>query len=122
MLNSLLALLVVVCCPGSIQVVTWNEIHNRMTSSDSNGLIIVWILYKVRWTVQQDFSGVFKNFKWPEKIERLAYFLQGVWYEEMINNRNRSTVRDMQWNREGEKICIAYEDGIPHSLTHSFTV
>ena len=34
-------------CPGSVHVVTWNEAHNRMTSSDSNGLIIVWILYKV---------------------------------------------------------------------------
>jgi WD repeat-containing protein 35 len=66
---------------SSVQVVTWNETHHRLTSSDSNGHIVVWILYK------------------------------GVWYEEMINNRNRSTVRDMQWNKDGQKICIAYEDG-----------
>ncbi len=62
-------------------MVTWNEIHDRLTSSDQNGLIIVWMLYK------------------------------GLWYEEMINNRNKSIVRDMCWNRDGSKICIVYEDG-----------
>ncbi len=55
--------------------------HRKLTTSDSQGLIIVWILYK------------------------------GVWYEEMINNRNKSVVADMNWNREGQKICIVYEDG-----------
>lgn len=35
----------------------------------------------------------------------------GSWYEEMINNRNRSVVRDMKWNADGQKICIVYEDG-----------
>jgi WD repeat-containing protein 35 len=29
----------------------------------------------------------------------------------MINNRNKSVVRDMKWNSDGSKICIAYEDG-----------
>jgi hypothetical protein len=43
------------------------------------GLIIVWMLYK------------------------------GSWYEEMINNRNKSVVRGMSWNTEGQKICIVYE-------------
>ncbi len=62
-------------------MVTWNENHDRLTSSDDNGLIIVWMLYK------------------------------GFWYEEMINNRNKSTVKDMCWNRDGSKICIVYEDG-----------
>ena len=66
---------------GSLHVVTWNETHSRLTSSDRNGLIIVWMLYK------------------------------GNWFEEMINNRNKSVVRDMKWNREGQKICIVYEDG-----------
>lgn len=66
---------------GSLQVVTWNESHHKLTSSDHNGLIIVWMLYK------------------------------GLWYEEMINNRNKSVVRHMVWNREGSKICIVYEDG-----------
>lgn len=35
----------------------------------------------------------------------------GSWYEEMINNRNKSVVRSMKWNAEGQKICIVYEDG-----------
>jgi len=52
-----------------------------MTSSDENGLIIVWTLYK------------------------------NMWYEEMINNRNKSIVKDMKWNYDGQKICIIYEDG-----------
>ncbi len=36
----------------------------------------------------------------------------GSWYEEMINNRNRSVVRDMKWNADGQRICIVYEDGM----------
>lgn len=66
---------------GAVTVSTWNMQHRKLTTSDSQGLIIVWILYK------------------------------GVWYEEMINNRNKSVVADMNWNREGQKICIVYEDG-----------
>ena len=59
----------------------WNETHQKLTSSDQYGLIIVWMLYK------------------------------GSWYEEMINNRNKSVVKGMSWNSEGQKICIVYEDG-----------
>uniref|UniRef100_A0A8C8VI58 WD repeat-containing protein 35 n=1 Tax=Pelusios castaneus TaxID=367368 RepID=A0A8C8VI58_9SAUR len=66
---------------GSVQVVTWNEQYQKLTTSDQNGLIIVWMLYK------------------------------GAWYEEMINNRNKSVVRSMSWNADGQKICIVYEDG-----------
>ncbi|KAI8923680.1 hypothetical protein BC831DRAFT_436905 [Entophlyctis helioformis] len=65
----------------AVLVATWNKQHHKLTTSDSNGLIIVWILYK------------------------------GMWYEEMINNRNKSVVSDMQWNKDGQKICIVYEDG-----------
>ena len=36
---------------------------------------------------------------------------KGSWYEEMINNRNKSVVKGMSWNSEGQKICIVYEDG-----------
>ena len=46
----------------------------------------------------------------PSVISCVCLF-QGVWYEEMINNRNRSIVRAMSWNKEGQKICIVYEDG-----------
>ena len=63
------------------KVVVWNETHQKLTSSDQYGLIIVWMLYK------------------------------GSWYEEMINNRNKSVVKGMSWNSEGQKICIVYEDG-----------
>ena len=63
-------------------MVVWNEVHHKLTTSDQNGLIVVWMLHK------------------------------GLWYEEMINNRNKSVVRDMRWNREGLKICIVYEDGM----------
>jgi WD repeat-containing protein 35 len=29
----------------------------------------------------------------------------------MINNRHKSSVRDMKWSPDGRKICIIYEDG-----------
>ena len=29
----------------------------------------------------------------------------------MINNRNKSVVRGMAWNTDGQRICIVYEDG-----------
>ena len=29
----------------------------------------------------------------------------------MINNRGKSTVTDMKWSNDGQKICIVYEDG-----------
>lgn len=32
---------------GPIHVITWNELFHKLTSSDQNGLIIVWMLYKV---------------------------------------------------------------------------
>ncbi|KAM6912965.1 WD repeat-containing protein 35 [Xenentodon cancila] len=67
---------------GAVQVVTWNEQFEKLTTSDQNGLIIVWMLYK-----------------------------GSAWYEEMINNRNKSVVRSMSWNADGQKICIVYEDG-----------
>ena len=60
---------------------TWNKQHDKLTTSDSNGLIIVWILYK------------------------------GLWYEEMVNNRNQAVVTGMEWDKDGSRICIVYEDG-----------
>jgi WD repeat-containing protein 35 len=38
-------------------------------------------------------------------------YCQGAWYEEMINNRKKSTVVGMAWSADGLKICIIYEDG-----------
>jgi len=39
---------------------SWNEHFKKLTTSDENGLIIVWMLHK------------------------------GMWFEEMINNRNKA--------------------------------
>uniref|UniRef100_A0A8D8VQF6 WD repeat-containing protein 35 n=1 Tax=Cacopsylla melanoneura TaxID=428564 RepID=A0A8D8VQF6_9HEMI len=33
---------------GKVQAITWNEQYEKLTSSDESGLIIVWMLYKVR--------------------------------------------------------------------------
>mmetsp|Transcript_20542 Transcript_20542/g.58181 ORF Transcript_20542/g.58181 Transcript_20542/m.58181 type:complete len:1228 (-) Transcript_20542:92-3775(-) len=66
---------------GNIMVITWNDNFRKLTTSDQNGLIIVWMLHR------------------------------GIWFEEMINNRNRSVVRDMKWSSDCQKICIIYEDG-----------
>ncbi|KAA0156222.1 hypothetical protein FNF29_01012 [Cafeteria roenbergensis] len=61
--------------------IAWNPMGHKLTTSDENGLIIVWMLHK------------------------------GLWFEEMINNRNKSVVRDLQWTADGKLICIAYADG-----------
>lgn len=45
---------------------TWNAIYSKLTTCDEHGLIIVWMMHK------------------------------GLWFEEMINNRNKSAVRDMK--------------------------
>ena len=90
---------------GAVQVVTWNEKHQKLTTSDQNGLIIVWMLYK----------GKEKCFLFAcnsgSSVWFLGFVLAGLWYEEMINNRNKSVVSDMRWNSDGQKICIVYADG-----------
>ena len=66
---------------GAVVCVAWNAAYRKLTTSDENGLIIVWTLY------------------------------EGTWFEEMINNRNKSVVRAMRWTAQGQNICIVYEDG-----------
>jgi WD repeat-containing protein 35 len=56
-----------VCC------VTWNSNYRKLTTSDENGLIIVWMLHKQ------------------------------MWFEEMINNRNKSVVKG---NKAEERCCV----------------
>ena len=70
-------------------VVTWNPHYRKLTTSDQNGLIIVWMLHR------------------------------GMWFEEMINNRNKSVVRDMKWKYNGQEICIIYEDGAVSAMCTS---
>lgn len=66
---------------GAVSVASWNEPHRKLTTSDTRGLVIVWILHR------------------------------GMWYEEMVNNRQRSVVKDLRWTPDGRAVCIAYEDG-----------
>lgn len=66
---------------AAVQVVTWNETMQKLTTSDQDGVIMVWMMYK------------------------------GGWYEEMTNDRKKSTVKGMSWTADGHKICIVYEDG-----------
>lgn len=98
---------------GAVQVVTWNEQYQKLTTSDQNGLIIVWMLYKgFTYLSTEDINCI----RVTSVIEIWFYFVfaftqPGSWYEEMINNRNKSVVRSMSWNADGQKICIVYEDG-----------
>lgn len=66
---------------ASIQVVVWNEQQQKLTTSDRDGVIMVWMIYK------------------------------GSFFEEMTNDRKKSTVKGMSWTSDGQKICIVYEDG-----------
>lgn len=92
---------------GAVQVVTWNEQFEKLTTSDQNGLIIVWMLYKG--------DCCHKIYKKTSLLVCSEFTVdlssKGAWYEEMINNRNKSVVRSMSWNADGQKICIVYEDG-----------
>lgn len=47
---------------ASIQVVVWNEMQQKLTTSDQDGVIMVWMMYK------------------------------GSFFEEMTNDRKKSTV------------------------------
>uniref|UniRef100_A0A5S6QXS6 WD_REPEATS_REGION domain-containing protein n=1 Tax=Trichuris muris TaxID=70415 RepID=A0A5S6QXS6_TRIMR len=67
---------------GSVLVAVWNAKFQKLTTADSRGYIIVWALHN------------------------------GNWYEEMINNRDKSTVNSVKWSSDGNKICIAYNDGM----------
>ena len=43
---------------GAVMTVSWNENYQKLTSSDQNGLIIVWTLHKVRRTGSQATSDL----------------------------------------------------------------
>lgn len=67
---------------STVHRVSWNEQCRRLTSSDAKGQIVVWTLHK------------------------------GMWFEAMVNNRNKSHVVDLAWSIGGKKICITYADGV----------
>ncbi|KAI1723767.1 WD repeat-containing protein 35 [Ditylenchus destructor] len=57
--------------------------YHKLASSDDAGLIIVW----------------------------MHHGSDESWFEEMINNRQKSSVAALKWSNDGSKIAIAYEDG-----------
>ena len=70
---------------------TWNPVHDRLTTADQKGTIIVWALAE------------------PD-IENGT---PAVWFEELVNaNKKKTPVANMAWDRAGDRICIAYEDGL----------
>lgn len=115
--HALLCKIYFLTCTGAVQVVTWNEQYQKLTTSDQNGLIIVWMLYKgfILFTKRKKVLTPFSSYAtetWFCVSGFVLVFTQsGSWYEEMINNRNKSVVRSMSWNADGQKICIVYEDG-----------
>lgn len=72
------------------------------------------MLHKGMWCVAfipEHFSFVFFIY---------LFFVSYFRYEEMINNRNKSVVRDMKWTPDGRKICIVYEDGAVSTKRNQF--
>ena len=66
---------------GRVTCCAWNMKCEKLVNADDNGLIIV-------WSLEDD-----------------------AWYEEMINNRKESFVKDLKWTNNGDCICIIYFDG-----------
>ena len=67
---------------GEISCITWNEPFSKLTTSDTNGKIVVWINYENQWC------------------------------EEMVNKRDNTVVTGMKWSPDGNHICIIYNDGV----------
>jgi WD repeat-containing protein 35 len=65
-----------------IVILYWNEMYDKLTTCDEEGVIIVW--------------------KYTDK---------GQWDTEMINNRDASFVTDLKWNKQGTYLCFIYDDG-----------
>lgn len=66
-----------------VVLASWNEVYQKLATSDDAGLIIVW----------------------------MSHASEESWFEEMINNRQKSFVVALKWSNNGSKIAIAYEDG-----------
>jgi WD repeat-containing protein 35 len=64
-----------------ITLLNWNESYQKLTSVDKNGLMIIW-------------------------INRA-----GKWVEEMVNESDKSLIRDVRWSNDGFYLCILVDDG-----------
>lgn len=60
----------------NIIVLEWNHQYNKISSSDQEGIIVIW------------------------------RFEEGQWDKEMINNRELSYVSDLKWSKQGEYLCF----------------
>jgi len=56
----------------------WNDLYEKLTTSDEEGIIIVW------------------------------KFENNVWSVEMVNNRELSFVTDIKWSKQGIYLCFVY--------------
>ena len=65
-----------------IELLTWNDQWNKLTTCDTEGVIVVW--------------------KFGDNSQ---------WETEMINNRDISVVSDIKWSPMGNYLCFIYEDG-----------
>ena len=66
---------------SSISLISWNNIYDKITTVDIDGVLVVW----------QNRKGIFDI--------------------EMVNNRQESYIKDVKWSKNGEYICFIYEDG-----------
>lgn len=76
---------------GSVMCVCWNENYRKLTTSDQYGLIIV-----SSAPARAPLLGRTAALRPPQlmrAVPRQVWMLhKGMWFEEMINNRNKSTV------------------------------
>ena len=66
---------------SSISLISWNNIYDKITTVDTDGVLVVW----------QNRKGIFDI--------------------EMVNNRQESYIKDVKWSKNGEYICFIYQDG-----------
>ncbi|TKS86180.1 WD repeat-containing protein 35 [Collichthys lucidus] len=90
-----------------LKCVSWNKDQGFIACGGDDGLLRV-----LKLETQTD-DAKLKGLAAPSNLSmnQTLEGHSGAWYEEMINNRNKSVVRSMSWNADGQKICIVYEDG-----------
>ncbi|XP_051471912.1 WD repeat-containing protein 35 isoform X3 [Apus apus] len=98
-----------IAIPGNIQLrcLSWNKDQGYIACGGEDGLLKV-----LKLETQTDEAKI-KGLAAPSNlsVNQTLEGHSGTWCEEMINNRNKSVVRSMSWNADGQKICIVYEDG-----------
>nr|XP_054760120.1 WD repeat-containing protein 35-like [Lytechinus pictus] len=119
-----------IAIPNNIKLrcVSWNQEHGYIACGGENGLLKVLKLdsgagkdAKQRGLAAPSnlsMNQTLEGHSGAVQIYHLHYgliivwmFYKGCWFEEMINNRNKSVVRSMAWTSDGQRICIVYEDG-----------